>query len=479
MGRLRANFVRGVIDNSPLTDVGTTLESGDLADLPVVDGGDVAVLILDPAGIDGEPEIVHVTTHTSADSEATILRGQENTTAREHVSGIVWIHAPTADDFNSEFGTIQAQLDVDNPLLWGDDLGFDYEFERVTTDLPTGWEWINQNSSTYEESYGAGTLTAAVHSGDQHNNLLVRSLDGAPTAFEVVGKVTGVGVVGGNFRYGLVLADSATGKYVTFEIYRNTGWYINKWDDASTFAGFLMENGNMYGGADEGPAEYFKIVRNGTNDWDFYASNDGTSWYFFASDVDVDSFIVPDRVGFFGTAGAASVPAHISCHWLRLREAGGTPEAVSSNLPPNSRVAATGGFYNGASITPGTSWEIIEPTQLSLAAKAGDFIEATYGYLADNINEELRSDVGVTDEDGTTILRRVANTTRGVGSSYATLGSYIPITVSMGFVAQAEDIINGRINVALVSNTQGGSRKIFVNGDDLALTYALKNFGPS
>src|SRR5690606_23378710 len=53
-------------------------------------------LTLDPQEVDGAPEVVWVTAHSSASDEATVVRAQEGTVAREHVSGTVAVAAVTA-----------------------------------------------------------------------------------------------------------------------------------------------------------------------------------------------------------------------------------------------------------------------------------------------------------------------------------------------------------------------------------------------
>jgi hypothetical protein len=64
-----------------------------------VDGTQHLVLVLDPTGVNGAPEIVYVTAHTAATTVCTIARAQESTNARSHATGTTWFHAPTARDF--------------------------------------------------------------------------------------------------------------------------------------------------------------------------------------------------------------------------------------------------------------------------------------------------------------------------------------------------------------------------------------------
>lgn len=100
MARLRTNFVTGLVSNNPLTNSGTTLTSDALANLKAVVSPDVAVIVLDPEAKYGAPEIVYVTAHTASATSATISRGQESTSAREHIAGTRWIHGPVENDFD-------------------------------------------------------------------------------------------------------------------------------------------------------------------------------------------------------------------------------------------------------------------------------------------------------------------------------------------------------------------------------------------
>lgn len=99
MTRQRQNFLSGVL-SSALAPGDVLMSSTRLADLDIVASPNIAVIVLDPLAIHGDPEIVHVTTHGAGAATATILRAQENTVARAHPLGTVWKHAPTEDDFD-------------------------------------------------------------------------------------------------------------------------------------------------------------------------------------------------------------------------------------------------------------------------------------------------------------------------------------------------------------------------------------------
>lgn len=99
MARIRTAFVSGTILNNPLAIGDVTLSSAALSSLAAVVAPDVALLILDPAGSAGAPEVVTVTAHTAAATTATITRGSEGSVARQHATGIPWVHGATTYDF--------------------------------------------------------------------------------------------------------------------------------------------------------------------------------------------------------------------------------------------------------------------------------------------------------------------------------------------------------------------------------------------
>lgn len=93
------NFIGGLIEDNPLTSGATTLNSAGLASISGgVPSTDHMAIVLDPDGLFGAPEIVHITAHTAATTSCTIGRGKEGTTARAHDRDVPWIHGPTVLD---------------------------------------------------------------------------------------------------------------------------------------------------------------------------------------------------------------------------------------------------------------------------------------------------------------------------------------------------------------------------------------------
>lgn len=99
MARIRTAFVSGTTLNNPLAIGDVTLSSAALSSLAAVTSPDTAMIVLDPAGVNGTPEVVTVTAHTAAATTATITRASETSTARAHPVGTTWVHGATTYDF--------------------------------------------------------------------------------------------------------------------------------------------------------------------------------------------------------------------------------------------------------------------------------------------------------------------------------------------------------------------------------------------
>lgn len=110
--RLRSNNMSGTISDNPLAQVSTTINSPGFVDLPVVDGTNHLILVLDPLEVNGAAEIVQVTAHTAAASSVTVTRGFEGSVPRAHILGTTWFHGPVVSDYNY---TQRAALSTNRP----------------------------------------------------------------------------------------------------------------------------------------------------------------------------------------------------------------------------------------------------------------------------------------------------------------------------------------------------------------------------
>lgn len=101
MARLYRDFLRGTLTVAT-TATSTTLTSAEFATLPTITAAtDIMVLVLDPMGLAGAPEIVYVTAHAAAATTVTVTRAQETTTGRIHAIGAMWAHSPLSSDLTS------------------------------------------------------------------------------------------------------------------------------------------------------------------------------------------------------------------------------------------------------------------------------------------------------------------------------------------------------------------------------------------
>lgn len=103
MARLRFNFMDGTIGNNPLDIDDDILSSDGLIDFPALTSPDYAVLILDPTRVIGEPEIIYIIDHDEDSPTALVMRGQEESVAREHTQGVRWVHGAVAKDFEQTY----------------------------------------------------------------------------------------------------------------------------------------------------------------------------------------------------------------------------------------------------------------------------------------------------------------------------------------------------------------------------------------
>jgi len=114
VARIWSNFAEGT-PSVALSNSDTTLQAAFLANVPVVTGPDIMVLVLDPEAEENGPEVVHVTAHSASSTSATILRAQEGTTAVSHSTSVKVSHTITeavVEDWESDIATLQSDLDT-------------------------------------------------------------------------------------------------------------------------------------------------------------------------------------------------------------------------------------------------------------------------------------------------------------------------------------------------------------------------------
>lgn len=300
--RKRQLAIGGLVEDNPLTAGATTLTSAALA---AISGGVTATeymaVVLDPDGVDGAPEVAYVTALTGGAGSATIVRGQEGTTGRQHVASTPWVHAATLVD-----------VPLSGDQAWGGDLGFDYEFEANSASLPSGWSWINQGSATYEEKFGAGKLTKAAEGG-VHTRGIVRSLSGAASAWTATAKVSFPSLVGKVNAGFLVLRQASNQNIIGIRCFNGHDVDITKADDDDWTGATTVSGPDDFGTL----PDYVRIVKNSSTNWDFLASHNGISWVSLLAAYDLSGHLTPDQIGFVQYAQDKS--GEFSFAWFRLR----------------------------------------------------------------------------------------------------------------------------------------------------------------
>ena len=135
MAKLFENLQGGVVSDNPLSSGATTVNSTAFASLPVV-SGDTMWITLDPEGANGAPEIVQVTAHTAAATSVTVVRAQQDTSARAHPQNTVWVHALTEADIDTFSKTDHTHTAVP------DEIAFVNHAAGATVARPTGHEMV-------------------------------------------------------------------------------------------------------------------------------------------------------------------------------------------------------------------------------------------------------------------------------------------------------------------------------------------------
>lgn len=134
--------VGGLVEDNPLASGATTLTSAGLAALPAIGSTQVAKGVFDPDGRSGEPEIFYITAHTAAATTATIVRGREGTTARQHDRDTRWSNVMTLWEVFPAIIKAGAITDADFTHAPPDGtMGLDTTNNRLYVRIATVWKY--------------------------------------------------------------------------------------------------------------------------------------------------------------------------------------------------------------------------------------------------------------------------------------------------------------------------------------------------
>lgn len=214
------------------------------------------------------------------------------------------------------------QLSIDNPDLWGTNLGYDEEFNDFSSSLPDGWSWQNQSTSTFSQSFGKGIIAAPAVSGTQWRGI-VRPVP-TPSSYELVTKMSWTSRAGSEVAVGLGFQDSGT-NLLTFYWYSLNGTnetYLVSWTNYSG-GGPSVKAGPVVT-SPIGMPQYLRIRKNSSTSYDFAYSHDGVMWYTLISGYNVSAVLTPVNVGFMGY-NSANYAWNMGLEWFRVRNIGWTP----------------------------------------------------------------------------------------------------------------------------------------------------------
>ena len=159
--RVRNDNVFGTLTDNPLTNVATTMNSAGLANLEAV-ATEHAIIVIDPLRSAGAPETVIVTAHTGSATSATISRGAYGTAARQHAAGVLWVHAPTIEDF---IRIVAATADITDP--YEGQLCYEHDTDIYHGYNGSGWvsavplgAWTTWSPTLANLTLGSGSVVA-------------------------------------------------------------------------------------------------------------------------------------------------------------------------------------------------------------------------------------------------------------------------------------------------------------------------------
>lgn len=302
MAHLIRNSLFGTITTA-LTNVATTVDSAEFANLPVVTAPDRMILILDPAGTGGGVEIMHITAHTAAATTVTVERAQEGTTAVAQASGATWFHGPSV---NTLYGTPKEY----NPKAAPDTANaLDDEFLTEGSGTPAGWTlWDPGTTIASAEITEHGFEFNSTNVGGSTLGGYYKAAPGSPTGnrYSVYTTVSCAQEANVLHRAGIaifddVIANPATTQFRVLDIARDiddtgpgpTVIQASDWSDFNSFVSNFRETeiggGTVYMQAQVDLTSAF--IR-------LYWSLDGLDWLRIAN-LSGGNYFVPDAVGLF------------------------------------------------------------------------------------------------------------------------------------------------------------------------------------
>ncbi|TXH11872.1 MAG: hypothetical protein E6R04_00105 [Spirochaetes bacterium] len=213
--------------------------------------------------------------------------------------------APYTEAINATVARSDSRIDDKYDPLWGAPSIYDLEFDTDTSTIPSGWAWLNQGTSTYNQKFGCGVLSTAINA-DSIITLRGISRDlPSESTWTATAKI-----IGTNLRstesFGLILEDSTNGDYVTFG--KNmSGITVSHYSDYTTKVSELTP-------IDISDISYFRVKYISPTNVDFLISSDGVSWNSISTGYNLSGKLTSaSKLGVFSSNN------EVAAHWLRIR----------------------------------------------------------------------------------------------------------------------------------------------------------------
>jgi hypothetical protein len=212
---------------------------------------------------------------------------------------------------------------VDDPALWTGSTTDDYEFNAVTTSLPSGWSWVNQGGATYNEQYGAGGLSV-VGNASYNSRGLTRAEPSGSTysaVFSLNYILFGSNNASGSTAAscGVFLRNSTSGKLVQFALFSSNNVGMELANSPTSYS----SNSNLTSNSpwDTSMREIlFRIKKNSTTSYDFGLSRDGATWDNLVTAFNPTTHLTTTTdIGFYLNSSVTARTGGVSCNWLRVR----------------------------------------------------------------------------------------------------------------------------------------------------------------
>lgn len=213
--------------------------------------------------------------------------------------------APYTEAINATVTRADSRVDDKYDPLWGAPSSYDLEFDDDTSTVPSGWAWLNQGTSTYNQKFGCGVISTTPNA-DPTTTLrgISRNLPSEPT-WTATTKIVGTSIRSGE-SFGLILEDSTNGDYVTFGR-TISGISVSYYSDFTTKVSELTP-------IDVSDISYFRVKYNSPTSVDFLISSDGVSWNSISTEYNLSSMLTSaSKLGVFSSNNEVAV------HWLRIR----------------------------------------------------------------------------------------------------------------------------------------------------------------